>query len=112
MQSLGFIALVLANSAMLTTHALMMLWFTRTRLGGFGQSAMLGTIVKILVASLAMGAVAFIVAGMFDSILFKVVVSATIAGSIYLALLWLLRVREAERVWQMVLARIRRKAYN
>jgi hypothetical protein len=38
----------------------------------------------------------------------QVVVPTVAAGAVYVALLWLLRVREAERVWQMVLARVRR----
>lgn len=108
LSSLGFISLVIANSAMLTGHALIMLWLTRTRLGGFGQSEMLATTIKIIIASMAMSAAVLVIEGLMDSILLQVVLSATMGGAIYLAMLWLLRVREAERVWQRVLARIRR----
>jgi len=108
MASLGFIALVLANSAMLTGHALIMLWLTHTRLGGLGQSALMATTTKILIASLTMGAVVFIIAGMFSSIVLQVSVSAIVAIGVYIAMVWLLRIYEAERVWQMMLARLRR----
>lgn len=108
MRSIGYVALVLANSAMLTSHALMMLWLTHTRFDGFGQSALLGTTIKVLIASMTMGAIVFVIAGMLPSIVLQVIVSAIVGGVVYLAMLWLLRVREAERVWQMVLARLRR----
>jgi putative peptidoglycan lipid II flippase len=108
MASLGFIALVLANSAMLTGHALIMLWLTHTRLGGLGQSALMATTTKILIASLTMGAVVFVIAGMFSSIVLQVSVSAIVAIGVYIAMVWFLRIHEAERVWQMMLARLRR----
>ncbi len=108
MSSFGFIALVLANSAMLTGHGLIMLWLTHTRLGGLGQSAMIATTTKILIASMVMGGVVFVIAGMFSSIVLQVSVSAIVAISVYIAMVWFLRIREAERVWQMVLARLRR----
>jgi putative peptidoglycan lipid II flippase len=108
MASFGFIALVLANSAMLTGHALIMLWLTHTRLGGLGQSALMATTTKILIASLTMGAVVFVIAGMFSSIVLQVSVSAIVAIGVYIAMVWFLRIHEAERVWQMMLARLRR----
>jgi len=107
-QPLGMIGLVIANSAMLTGHALIMLWLTRTRLGGFGRQGMIAMTLKVIVASIAMGAAAFVIAQTLDSILLKVVASTIAAGAVYIALLWLLRVREAARVWEMVLVRVRR----
>ncbi|MCI0475583.1 MAG: polysaccharide biosynthesis C-terminal domain-containing protein, partial [Anaerolineales bacterium] len=107
-QPLGMIGLVIANSAMLMGHALVMLWLTHTRLGGFGRQGMIALTIKVIVASAAMGAVAFLVAQIFDSIVWQVLASAIVAGAVYLALLWLLRVREAARVWEIVLARVRR----
>lgn len=107
-QPFGMIGLVFANSMMLTGHALLMLGFTQTRLGGFGRSEMLATTAKIIVASMVMGTSVFLIEGLLNSILFKVVVSALVGGLIYVALLWLLRVREADRVWQMIRARMRR----
>ncbi|MEW5719785.1 MAG: murein biosynthesis integral membrane protein MurJ [Chloroflexota bacterium] len=108
-QPLGMIGLVIANSAMLTGHALLMLWLTRTRLGGFGRQGMIVMTSKVIIASAAMGAVAFLVAQTFDSILWQVLASAVAAGAVYLALLRLLRVREAARVWELALARIQRQ---
>jgi putative peptidoglycan lipid II flippase len=56
--SLGMIGLVIANSAQLTSHALLMLWFTRTRLGGFGRAGVIATLVKTSAASCVMGLIA------------------------------------------------------
>ncbi len=109
-QSLGMIGLVLANSAQLTGHALIMLWLTQTRLGGLGRQGVLALVVKVLVGSAAMGATAFLALGALGnaSHLWQVIGPTAAAGVVYIVLLWLLRVREAERVWQMVLARVRR----
>ncbi len=108
-QPLGMIGLVIANSAMLTGHALIMLWLLHARLGGFGRQGVIAMTSKVIVASAAMGAVAFFVARAFDSILLQVLASAVAAGAVYIALLWLLRVREAARMGEMVLARVRRQ---
>jgi peptidoglycan biosynthesis protein MviN/MurJ (putative lipid II flippase) len=102
------VGLVIANSAMLTGHALIMLWLTQTRLGGFGRQGVIAMTGKVSGAAVAMGAVAFFVARAFDSILLQVFASTLAAGVVYIALLRLLRVREAARVWELVLARARR----
>lgn len=108
MQTHGFIGLVIANSAMLTGHALIMLWLTQTRLGGFGASAMMATTLKIIFASIAMGAVVFVIAGMVKTIWLQVIASMMVGGAVYIVLLRLLRVREVERVWQMALVRMQK----
>ena len=109
-QSLGMIGLVIANSAQLTGHALIMLWLTQTRLGGLGRQGVVALLAKSLLASAAMGAVAFVALGALgnSSHLWQVAVPTVAAGAVYVVLLRLLRVREAERVWQMVLAHVRR----
>jgi putative peptidoglycan lipid II flippase len=108
MRPLGFIGLVIANSAMLTGHALIMLGLTRARLGGLGGQGVLALTIKVLVASGAMGAVVFGVARLFDSIVWQVFAAIVAGGATYLALLRALRVHEAARVWEIVLARVRR----
>lgn len=105
---LGMIGLVIANSAMLTGHALIMLWLTYARLGGFGQQGVIAMTLKVIVASVAMGAVAFVIEQAVGSVLLKVIVPTIAAGAVYIALLWLLRVREAARVWEMVSTNIQR----
>jgi putative peptidoglycan lipid II flippase len=107
-QPLGMIGLVIANSAMLTGHALVMLALTHKRLGGFGEQGVIALTIKVIGASIAMGAVVFFIAQKFDSILWQVFASTIVAGAVYIALLRVLRVREAARVWEMVLARVRR----
>ncbi len=108
MRPLGFIGLVLANSAMLTGHALIMLGLTHARLGGLGGQGVLALTLKVLVASGAMGAVVFGLAHLFDSIVLQVVVAILTGGAMYLALLRVLRVHEAAQVWASVLTRLRR----
>jgi len=100
--------LVIANSAMLTGHAIIMLWLTQTRLGGFGAAGMLATLVKLIVAASVMGGVVYAITLIVSSIVIQVVAAAMIGGLVYLVLLRVLRVPEVERVWQMLRARARR----
>lgn len=104
----NFIGLVIANSAMLTGHALIMLVLTRVRLGGWDGQGVLALTLKVLVASSVMGAVVFFVAQIFEAVLWQVGIAILVGGAVYVALLRLLRVHEAERAWQMVRARVRR----
>ena len=108
--SQGMIGLVIANSAMLTGHAILMLWLTHTRLGGLGAQGVIALTIKVMIASLAMGAIAFaILSALADVADWIAVLAPTlIAGAIYLALLRVLRVREAERVWEIARARLTR----
>ncbi|HEX9075995.1 MAG TPA: lipid II flippase MurJ, partial [Anaerolineae bacterium] len=107
LRPLGMVGLVLANSAQLTGHALIMLWLTRTRLGGFGAGGggVLETLLKAGLASVLMGLVAFAVESAAGPIWLKVVAPAVAGGAVFVVLIWLLRVREAQRVWEM--ARVR-----
>jgi putative peptidoglycan lipid II flippase len=57
MQPLGFLGLVLADSAKHLSHALVMLFLTHRRIGSLGELGLAGTGVKALLAS---GAVAFV----------------------------------------------------
>jgi putative peptidoglycan lipid II flippase len=110
-QTFGMLGLVIANSAQLTGHALLMLWLTQTWLGGIGRQGVFTLTAKTLIASVAMALVAFAIIGAIESTvgsnLLKVVVPTAAAGVVYIALLRVLRVREADWVWQMVWARVR-----
>jgi putative peptidoglycan lipid II flippase len=108
MPMFGFIGLVIANSAMLTGHALIMLWLTQTQLGGFGQSQMFLATAKITVASIVMGLVISWVAPLIPSVVIQVIACAVIASIVYGGLLIVLRVQEIAQVWKMVRAHIRR----
>lgn len=108
MRLYGFLGLVIANSAMLTGHALVMLALTRARLGGLGGQGVLALTIKVLIASSAMGAVTFFIAQRFDAVVWQVLAAIVTGGAVYIALLRLLRVHEAERVWHIILARVRR----
>lgn len=114
MRPLGFIGLVIANSAMLAGHALIMLWLTQTRLGGLGWQDVIVLMAKTLAASAVIGVVAFAILGALESTgaadLWGVLAPTAAAGAVYIVLLRVLRVREAEQVWQMVLFFLRTRA--
>jgi hypothetical protein len=82
----------------------------RTRLGGFENQGVIALTIKVGAASVAMGAIAYtlFITTANLSLLWRVIVPTAAAGAAYIALLWTLRVREAEQVWQMLLARLRR----
>ncbi len=109
-QSLGMIGLVIANSAQLAGHAVIMLWLTQTRLGGLARQGVVALFAKTLLASAATGAVAFVAVGALENSahLWQVVAPTAAAGAVYIVLLRLLRVHEAERAWQIVLARVKK----
>jgi len=107
---LGFIGLVIANSAQLTSHAVVMLWLTQTRLGGIGKQGIGALLAKCALASAAMGAVAAFSANELaraGANVFVAALAPIIAASIvYLALMRALRVREAQQVWRMIAAQV------
>ncbi len=109
-QPLGMLGLVIANSAMLAGHAVAMLWFTRTRLGGLDGRALGDTALKIALAAGAMGVIAQATLNALSggALWWQVLAPTCVAGVAYVALLRVLRVREVERVWQIVVARVRR----
>jgi putative peptidoglycan lipid II flippase len=106
---LGMIGLVIANSAMWTGHALLMLWLTRTRLGGLGGQGVLALFAKTMLASAAIGSLAFALLNVIEdatqSNFLQVIVPTAASVAAYVALLWLLRVREAERAWRILRGR-------
>jgi len=108
-QNYGMIGLVIANSAQLTSHALIMLWFTRIRLGGFGGAGLGIMVVKVIAASAAMGVLAYFVLSAVGFIAINavsVIVPGIAAIFAYAALLKIFRVREAEQVWAMLASRL------
>jgi len=112
-QPLGYLGLVLANSAQLAGHALVMLWFTRTRLGGIGGEGLGATTLKLLCASAAMGAALLVLpalnfGGSLVSQIVRVLVSALLGGMIYVLGLKLLRVRELDLIVGILQERLRR----
>ncbi len=115
-QSFGMIGLVIANSAQLTGHALIMLWLTQTRLGGLRGQGVIALTAKTFAASAAMGAAAFAVLGVIEKFgasnaigarVLSVVVPTAAAVIAYMVLLSVLRVREGNQVWQMIWSRLR-----
>ena len=115
LNTFGYLALVLANSAQLAGHALLMLWFTRTRLGGFGGEGLGSTTLKLLAASAVMGAVMFLLPALFSvggmaGEIARVVVPFTVGAVVYGGMLKLLRVRELDQLLGIFLRRTSRGA--
>ncbi|HZQ05702.1 MAG TPA: murein biosynthesis integral membrane protein MurJ [Anaerolineae bacterium] len=112
-QPLGYLGLVLANSAQLTGHALVMLWLTQTHLHGLGGERLGRTAVKLLLSAAAMGAVMFLLptwnlsAGMIATSV-RVIVPALVGAGVYIVALKVLRVREAGQLGEVVKSRLRR----
>jgi putative peptidoglycan lipid II flippase len=110
----GYLGLVLANSAQLAGHALVMLWFTRTRLGGLGGEGVGTTTLKLLAASGVMSVVMFslpalnVFTGLAQEFLL-VLVPALLGGIVYVIVLKLLRVRELDQLAGVFRGRLRRK---
>lgn len=118
-QSFGMIGLVIANSAQLSAHAMIMLWLTQTRLGGLRGQGVITLAAKTFAASVAMGAIAFAVLGVIEYFgtsnalsarVLKVIVPTVAAVIAYIVLLSVLRVREGHQVWQMIWSRLRAPA--
>lgn len=100
---LGYLGLVLANSAQLAGHALVMLWLTKKRLGGLGGEGVGGTTVKVLVAGAAMGGLMWVMPTLnaFSGFLgeaLHVLIPAALGGIVYVVILKLLRVKELDQV--------------
>ncbi len=110
LQSFGMIALVLGNSTMWTGHALIMLWLARARLGGWGAQGIIALTAKTALASAAMGFAACLALGWLEraAVVWQVLAPIVVASAAYIALLRVLRVREAEAVWATVAKRLGR----
>jgi putative peptidoglycan lipid II flippase len=112
-QPLGYLGLVLANSAQLTGHALVMLYLTKTRLGGIGGEGIGATVLKIAALVLLMGAVVMLVSAFspegsgLGAEFMRVLLPTASALVVYVAGLKLLRVREADELWGIVGRKIR-----
>src|SRR5581483_9535897 len=106
---------VLANSAQLTAHALVMLWLAHRRLGGIAGQGLGTTALKLAVAGAALAAFLFLAPalpageGLPDK-LWRVVLPATVAATIYLVGLRVLRVRAAGQIRALVAGRLARKS--
>ncbi len=106
-QPLGYLGLVLANSAQLIGHALVMLLLTHTRLGGVGGKGVGTTTLKLVGAGAVMGAAMLflptlnVLDGFFGELV-RVIFPALLGGIIYVVVLRVLRVRELEQMWGVV----------
>jgi putative peptidoglycan lipid II flippase len=113
---LGMIGLILANSAQLTIHALTMLVLIQRRMGGMVGHGIMALAVKTLFASLVMGGTTHIALGGLqrgldaDTLMGKLIIVSGAGGvglATYLAIIALLRVKEARMVGEMIWRKVR-----
>ena len=112
---LGMIGLVLANSAQLTGHALVMLFLVR-RWGGLRGRGVALVALKSLLASLAMGGAAYLALNLIEGLadagtlageIAVVGVAGGVGFLVYLGAIALLRVEEAGLIWEVVRRKVR-----
>ena len=112
---LGMLGLVLANSAQLSTHALVMLYLAHRYFDGLRGQSLPRTALKVLSASLGTGMVVFmsipLLAGLgaFSTTwgeLLVVLVGGALGMMSYGVLIWLLRLEDVEYLWKMVWHRL------
>lgn len=113
LKSLGYLALVLANSAQLSAHALVMFFLVQTRLGGLGGEGLASTTLKVMVAGVIMGAAIFFLpmVNLGEGILSEIIrffSPAFVGGIAYGIVLKILRVREADQIVGIVRQRVQR----
>jgi putative peptidoglycan lipid II flippase len=114
-QPLGMLGLVLANSAQMTFHAVVLLWLLSRVVQGVVNRDLGLFVAKVLGAALLMGLVCqlFLVAALplaatGPGVALLVAAGAALGAAVYLGAVTLLRVREARDVWVIVMRRLRR----
>ncbi len=112
--SFGFIALVAANSAQLTAHALIMLYLAHRRFDALRGQAFLKTFLKLGIATLGLALGVVAVEVLLPSALsgtlrvaVEVFASALVGGLVFLVLARVLRIAELETIGRRVLERVR-----
>jgi putative peptidoglycan lipid II flippase len=106
--------LAIANSVQWMSHALIMLWLLRYRLGGLGGHGLGKLALKAVIGSLAMalgayGAIAALIAIFGEHSIAREAVgvfgAAAIGAAIYLGAMLLMRAQEIRSIWRIVLRR-------
>lgn len=115
-KSMGMLGLVLADSAKHASHALVMWWLLRRRVGAL-RGRILATGLKALAATVGMGLAMWAAVRAQDSLmalpdgllskLAAVALPAIVGGGTYLALALLLRVGDLADLWRLVRAKLR-----
>ena len=114
-QPLGMLGLVLANTAQITSHAVVLLWLMNRRVDGVVNRELAGFLGRIVAAALVMGVacqMVLVVAGHLavtgPGVALLVAISAATGVAVYTAAVVVLRVREANQVWELVAGRLGR----
>jgi putative peptidoglycan lipid II flippase len=114
---IGYAGLALGTSLAAIVNAGIQIVMLRRHLGGIDERRMIVTFAKVAVASVAMGAAAWLTESMLQALLpgeAGVLRAVRVAGAIGVALAvltavaWLLRLRELEESREMIMARLKR----
>ena len=117
LEPMGYLGLVLADSAKHIAHALLMLMLLRRRIGGLGDPGILWVAARAAIAAIAMGGALSIALpplertlpiGSLPGDLTVVAVGGALALIVYGLGTILLRLEEGRIVWHMVASRLRR----
>jgi putative peptidoglycan lipid II flippase len=106
--------LAIANSVQWMTHALIMLWLLRSRLGGLGGYGLGRLAIKAIIGSVAMGGGVWLAINLIVSVVGErsiarealgVIGAAAIGLVIYVGAMLLMRVQDVRTIWRIVLRR-------
>ena len=118
MQAMGHGGLALATSIAATLHFVLLTVFLRKRLHGLDGAKIVRSVTKVCVATAIMGVCCYLVriwmAGTVDVLArggaaLTVLAATAVAAMVYLVLVKILKVEEAEVVWDMVKRRFSRR---
>jgi len=116
-RSLQVYDLAIANSVQWTSHAFIMLWLLRHRLGGLQGFGLSRLLIKAVIGSAAMGAGAWLMISLLTQLLgetstvqqaVSVIGAAVVGFAIYIGAMALLRVSEIRSIGQIIKRRIAR----
>lgn len=111
LESLGFLSLMVADAVKHLVHTLMMLWLLKRHVGGLGGHAIWPATLKSLLAAGVTGAAAYGTASFtavywplagFLGLLFPVLAAGAAGLLVYVAMVWLLDIREAKALRNML----------
>lgn len=113
----GYLGLVFADSAKHTGHFIIMLIMLHRRLGDLGDLRGQSTAWRTFLASLGMTLMLLLVLPLLDAVLpagfegnlLLVLVAMILGGAVYLVLIRLLKVEEAQRITDRIIGRLRRR---
>ena len=118
MRAMGHGGLALATSIAATLHVVLLTVFLRRRLDGLDGGKIVRSVTKVCVATAIMGVACYLVRTAMAGVVavqtrsgaaLTVLVAMSVAAVVYIALIKILKVEEAEVVWNMIKRRFSRR---